>query len=219
MGKFTIIKHEYENTGGNCMVLFSEVYLHDEDRTVYGTTNEDGVGLYTVDNRYEEFCSHEPIVWYDVDMADLCECRYEKLARVLFNEFNKRYGELEVDYDWLTDELRGKVPNWYIERVHARGDNVYVVTDGTNVTLDAAYGEAPDAHQRIGSEEFCLTVSALRAFREAYYSLCESFTYDVVDELADDYPFDRSFDELEVGKWVNRSIVNLEKRWRKDHND
>ena len=31
---FTILKHEYENTGGHCMVLFSEVYLRDEDRTI-----------------------------------------------------------------------------------------------------------------------------------------------------------------------------------------
>ena len=220
MSKFTIIKHEYENTGGNCMVLFSEVYLYDEDRTVYGTTNEDGVALYTVDNRYEEFCDHKPIAWYDVDMIDLCEYKYEALARTLFAEFIKRYGKLEVSYDWLTDELRGKVPSWYIERVYERGDDVYVVTDGTNVTLDAAYGDAPDSHERITAEEFCLTVSSLRAFREAYFSLREAWTYNVAKELSnEDYPFGRSFDDFDVGQWVNRSLVNMEQRWRKDHND
>lgn len=217
--KFTILKHEYENNGGNYMTLFSEVYLYDEDRTIYCATIEDAVELYSVDTRYEEFHDHDSIVWYGTDMEISDKDQYAKLVRVLYNEFNKRYGKIKVYCDWLTDELRSKVPNWYIKRAHARGEDAHVFTDGTIVELDEAFGPAPEAQYCLPAEKYCLTVSALRAFREAYYSLCESFTYDVVDELADDYPFDRSFDELEVGKWVNRSIVNLEKRWRKDHND
>lgn len=217
--EFTILKHEYENTGGNCMVLFSEVYLHNEDRTVYGTTNEDGVALYTVDNRYEEFCSHEPIVWYDVDMVNFSDCKYEKLARVLFNEFNKRYGELGVPYEWLTDDMKMKVPDWYILRVREAGDWVYVTTDGKAIKLDKFYGPAPIAQECLSAEKYCLTVSALRAFREAYMSLLEVWTDDVDDDLCAGYPFDRSFDELNVHYWVNRSLVNLENRWRKDRND
>lgn len=216
MRPFTIIRQEYVNTGGNCMVLHSEVYLHDEDRTIYGVSNEDGVALYTADPRVIDspmFC------WCDIDMTDVSVSAHSDLVFTLFFDFVKRHGEMEVPYEWLTDDMKMQVPDWYILRVREAGDYVYVTTNGETIKLDEAYGPAPIAKECLSADKYCLTVSALRAFREAYYSLCESLAYDVVDELADDYPFDRSFDELEVGKWVNRSIVNLEKRWRKDRND
>ena len=58
--KFEIIKQEFENTGGNCMVLFCKIRLLDEDKVVYTTScdyvssiyesEEDGLLCYEEDS-------------------------------------------------------------------------------------------------------------------------------------------------------------------------
>ena len=213
MKLFTIIRQEYVNTGGDCMVLYSEVYLHDEDRTIYGVSNEDGVALYAADPRVIDspmFC------WCDIDMTDVSVPAHSDLVFTLFFDFVKRYGEIEVPYEWLTDDMKMKVPDWYILRVREAGDYVYVTTNGETIKLDEAYGPSPIAKEWLSAEKYCLTVSALRAFREAYMSLLEVWTDDVDDDLCAGYPFDRSFDEFNVHDWVNHALVNLEKRWQEE---
>lgn len=57
-------------------------------------------------------------------------------------------------------------------------------------------------------------INALIEFKQAYNNLLDKWLKDDVlneTENIDLYPFDKSFDELEVNNWVNTTITELSK--------
>ena len=47
--KYRVISHDYRNTGGNMMVSVFQVYLIDQNRTIFVNCGEQSASLTTVD--------------------------------------------------------------------------------------------------------------------------------------------------------------------------
>lgn len=55
-------------------------------------------------------------------------------------------------------------------------------------------------------EDLKSKIHALNDFKYAYIALVEKFDNEFMIE---DYPFAESFDEIEIIKWVNKSLKNI----------
>lgn len=141
--KFKVLRHEYLNTGGHCMVSVFTVWLPDKNQTVYMMVNEEGCTMSTVD-----YISNE----VDIDDYDHVQIKnadwgrvtgheeYFDLYRYCLIEYTKSdcryFGNIsEIPYHLLTDDLQKQVPAGYcewLEKVHGRD----IATDGEKIIID-----------------------------------------------------------------------------------
>ena len=147
---YKILANDYVNTGGNCMVLVSEVWLKDENKTVYVFTADEHCVMSTVDyirkdlevDDYDEFIV-EAACFTDADHADCCtyfeiyrDCVFEYLRRDC-GYFNYRFA---LPFEWL-------LPNYQLQITAAQRQYVSeeyggaFATDGTVVYVEQADGE------------------------------------------------------------------------------
>ena len=144
--KFKVLNYEYMNTGGNCMVGIFQVWLPDENRTIYALTNEEGCTLATVD-----YISNElEIDDYDELMIDYVDWgrvtgyeKYFELYRHCLNQYLKddcKYFAVSrgVPFHLLSDELQKTVDVDYLAWLEAEGDGL-VETNGYTTFEDAHY--------------------------------------------------------------------------------
>lgn len=147
---YTIIHNDYVNTGGNTMVHVSEVWLKDENRTVFVYVGDEDVSMHTVDyirndievNDYDELLI-EAANWKNGDFADVCtyfdifrECLFEYLKRDC-----KYFGyKASVPYVWLPFEYQLQIT---AEQKHYVEDELTgeFETDGVVVIVPLANGE------------------------------------------------------------------------------
>lgn len=58
-------------------------------------------------------------------------------------------------------------------------------------------------------------IKALRDFREAYINMqtvFETTEYEELPELIDAYPFEKSFNELDVNEWILKCLERLQSK-------
>jgi hypothetical protein len=112
-----------------------------------------------------------------------------------------------MPYELLSDELQQKVTPEYRKWV---GANNYE-TDGHFIFESADY----IAHKRTIKE----IIKSLDSFKRAYNHLldgwCLSENLDLdfnMLEAIKSYPFERSFDEYDVDKWIDEMVAELKKK-------
>ena len=147
---FTVVNYEYLNTGGNCMVGIHEVWLRDENKTVYVYTNEEGGTIAAVDYIRNDLQIDD----YDELMLDYVDWgrvtgheKYFELYRRCLNDYTKddckHFGYTRgLSYHLLSDELRKQVTEDYAEWCAAE-NGCLIDTDGEKVIVSPSY-EAPD---------------------------------------------------------------------------
>ena len=204
---FKIISHTYENTGGGCMVAFDQVWLPDEDRTIFAATNETGVSLYTADRYHGELDDLEPFEYLDITyLKDVETLVYYDMFRTLLCKYAADAWSRDCETTFLpfvllTDELQKLVdPDYKHWCEHEHGTDFE--TDGTNIIVSHYYIPRQTLPS-MSDETYFQLVTAMRTFRNAYYDILKLWDGEAKDVLEDsEYPFDRSFDEIEISSWV-----------------
>lgn len=139
---YKVISHNYENAGGNCMISVFEVWLPDENRTLFVNVGEDYISLTTVNH----VMSDVQIDDYDAATIETLSYRvdydqsdYFDLYRYcLFEHLKKdcRYqGHCEtLPFVWLLDSYKRQISAEQREYVEENFGH-YFVTDGYKVYL------------------------------------------------------------------------------------
>lgn len=219
---FKITSHKYENTGGHCMVSFDQIWLPDENRTIFATTNEVGSCFYTADVYFGGIDDLEPFEWLSVECdANIKDHRYYELFRELLHLFaiddwKYSHNTTGLPYVLLTDELQEQVSDHY-KHWCENEERIDFETDGEKIVIDANYipmGEIPP----LSDETYLKLVSTMHAFRDVYFDICKLWnsTTHIFDEVLEDYPFDISFDELHIPRWVEAVLIEAAKNRYKE---
>lgn len=153
--QFMVLNYDYVNTGGNTMVGVFEVWLPDENKTVYALTNEEGCTLSTVDYIRNELDVDDYSLFIIEDVSwDLIssEFGYYELYRHCLNEYTKsdcKYFGVTRRFilPLLSDELQKQIPEGYLDWSHANSDGL-IETDGNIIFTDPDY--KPDIVQEDG---------------------------------------------------------------------
>lgn len=165
--KFTVLDYTYLNTGGNCMVGIFQVWLPDENRTVWALTNEEGCTLATVDYISNELEIHE----YDEVMIDSIDWgratgheKYFELYRHCLNEYTKSdckyFGyTCEFPYHLLSDELQKQISEHYHQWTAAEYVDTFM-TDGVKIIVHPDYAAALEEDKLTEDEQ----LKALKEF-------------------------------------------------------
>lgn len=173
--EFKVLRYDYMNTGGNCMVGIFEVWLPEEKRVVYALTNEEGCTLSVVDYVSNELEIHD----YDELMIDNVDWgrvtgyeKYFELYRHCLNEFTKsecRYFKYtrQLPVYLLSDDLQGQITDDYKLWMDANEYDT-VETDGYKIIVSPYYEIAS------GDEKL---LNAIKAFKHWHYSIagCEEY--------------------------------------------
>ena len=208
--EFKIISHTYENTGGNTMVSYFQVWLPEEYRTIFVNANEEGATFSVVDFYHGEIEDYFDTIICDftTDKPDVNH-KYFEIFRYCLNEYTrhdcKRFGYTTyMPYELLSDELQQKVTPEYRKWV---GKDNYQ-TDGFFVFEDADFLAKRRAAKEI--------IMGLKNFKKAYNDLLKTWCL-ITDvdldfnmlEAIKSYPFERSFDEYDVDKWIDEMVSEL----------
>lgn len=116
--KFKVISHEYRNTGGNTMVSVFQIYLIDQNRTVFVNCGERSAYMTTVDyvNHFDPDDYDEiTIEWVDFTQgmsAEICtyydvfsHCLYEWLK----SDCKHYHYRMGIHYCWLPEAVRVQI--------------------------------------------------------------------------------------------------------------
>lgn len=139
--KFKVISHDYRNTGGNMMVSVFQIYLADQNRTVFVNCGEQSASMTTVDyvNHFDPD-DYDEITIENVDFtegisAEICTyydvfsyCLYEWLK----SDCKHYHYRLGIHYCWLPAAVRMSISDLqkdFVEDEH--NGNFY--TDGYHV--------------------------------------------------------------------------------------
>lgn len=139
--KYRVISHDYRNTGGNMMVSVFQIYLVEQNRTVFVNCGENSASITTVDyvNNFEpddydeitiesvdftEGMSAEICTYYDV----LSYCLYEWLK----SDCKHYHYRMGVHYCWLPTAVRMQISTEQKDFVEDEQNGSFY-TDGYNV--------------------------------------------------------------------------------------
>lgn len=213
---FKIIRHTYENTGGGCMVSFDEVWMAEEDRTIFVQTNEMGCSFYTVDAYHGEV-EIDPFSWIEIDGGKWLHHHYFELAR----ECVRRYaiddgGEIVMPYEWLPDDVQKQVTPDYRKWNQTELGGQYL-TNGRQLIIEEAYDPTASDLISLDDKTYHRLAAALYGIKDAFHELNEVWdgaAGEVLDELGNSYPFEYSFDEMaiKVQEWVWSALHEADKR-------
>lgn len=141
---YKVNSHNYMNTGGGTMVSIFEVYLPDENRTLFVTCNEEGCSLVTCDYITREIDFADEMIIDDCNIDTLEQShRYFELYRYCYMEYVKndcrRYRTTyNIPYYLLTEEMQQSLTPEYILWHNAEIGSDYE-TNGDHVIIDACY--------------------------------------------------------------------------------
>lgn len=202
------------------MVNITDVWLTDENKTVYVFTNEEGCTMSTVDytrnnitvDDYEEV-NVDYFEYLDLTSDEMKANKYFELYRDCLNEFIKRYCEYfktkrVLPFVLLSDELRGQITAEY-RKWHEANISERFMTDGCKIIIEEGY--TPYKPLRMEKEKLTF---ALWQFKHAHQQMVEAWHsayYIDLNKLKanEKYPFATSFDELEVADWVDSVVDEL----------
>ena len=139
---YKVISHNYENAGGNCMISVFEVWLPDENRTLFVNVGEDYVSLTTVNHvmsdvqidDYDAVTIETLSYKVDYDQSDYFDlyryCLFEHLKKDC--KYHNRFESLP--FVWLLDTFKVQISaeqREYAEENFGR----YFITNGYVVHL------------------------------------------------------------------------------------
>lgn len=142
---YQVQSHDYVNTGGWCMVSTFQVWLSDENKTLFVHVNEEYATLATCDYinndiDYDERMQIESVRIEELDKAN----QYFELYRYCVLEHAKRDGcNIHLTYDMLPDNLQQELTAEYLKWHYENIGNTFE-TDGYDLFLSEEYAE-PDA--------------------------------------------------------------------------
>ena len=136
--KYRVISHDYRNTGGNMMVSVFQVYLIDQNRTIFVNCGEQSASLTTVDyvNNFDPD-DYDEITILTVDFtqdytAEACEY-YDVIIHCLYEWIKsdcKHYQyRLGVDFHWLPSAVQMQISELQKDFVEDEMDGNFY-TDG-----------------------------------------------------------------------------------------
>jgi hypothetical protein len=154
---YTVMNHEYTNTGGNCMVSVFTVYDHSAKSVRYVACDDERLNFMTfdvvhnetpADLDYDEFilesCSYDLLVsdpGYDNPVATLSEEKFLLFKNCQFEHYKKDCKYFGIRIQLSIEELPGELYNELgmdaIEWHKENGDMVY--TDGYRVWPSDGY--------------------------------------------------------------------------------
>lgn len=138
--KFKVLRWDYSNTGGNCMIGALDVYLYDIKQVRTVLVSEEGACLSYVDyiNNDLEIDDYDELMIENIDWSTCTgHEKYFELYRHAFNRYLQddcRYFRTtkDVPYHLLSDELQRKVPDGYVEWAD-RENNSVITTSGYKI--------------------------------------------------------------------------------------
>lgn len=222
--EFKILDFMYENTGGHCMVGFAQVWLPEENRTVFVNVNGEGCSFWPVDAFHGEI--DDVTSFADISAMDSSgvDDKYFEVARECMRLFLHHDGPVELPYAWLPEAVKVQITEEYTEWLQENyycEEPMYEVDD-VHLYLDEGYQELVSMRNRQAANEKAAAVcaaserlgviNAFLNFRNAYQELVKRWEMnkdDVNDILVEHYPFDESFDELAIIPWCDDVINGL----------
>ena len=148
---YQVMNHEYLNTGGHCMVSVFEVWLPDENRTVFVNVGEEYCTITTVNHimRDLEIDDYDKITVATLYYKESDDCtvtdKYFELGRYCLFEYLKKdcqymgYTE-SLPFVWLLPEYQQQISS--LERQFVEDEcGDYFCTDGYRVTIPTEDGE------------------------------------------------------------------------------
>lgn len=145
---YKVLSHDYTNTGGGCMVSTFQVWLEDENKTVFLHMNEEGGTLATCDyiNNDIEYDETMMLDNFSQETLEVTHKYFELYKYCQFEYFKKdckRYGyKANLRFEMLPDEMQQQITanyrKWHEDEI---GDTYE--TNGYELFLDTSYVE-PD---------------------------------------------------------------------------
>lgn len=148
---YQIMNHEYLNTGGHCMISVFEVWLPDENRTVFVNVGEEYCTITTVNHIMSdiEIDDFDKITVATLNYKETDDCtvtnKYFELCRYCLFEYLKKdckyMGYIEsLPFVWLLPVYQQQISDLERQFVeYEYGD--YFDTDGYRVTIPTEDGE------------------------------------------------------------------------------
>lgn len=208
---YKVLSHDYTNTGGNCMVSTFQVWLEDENKTVFLHMNDEGGTLATCDyiNHEIEFVEDMMLENFNVEsIGD--DDKYLELYRYGYFEYLKKdcvrfRTTYSVRLMMFPTELLSNIRNEYIEW-HLENIGEYFETNGEELLIEKDYEGS--AYKVVMTRE---TYNAINNFKRAFELLSEHYDSRLFEFLSDRYPFSYSFDELsmDVGEWCDDLVEDV----------
>ena len=148
---YNVISHNYLNTGGHCMISVFEVWLPDENRTVFVNVGEEYCTITTVNHIMSdlEIDDFDKITVATLNYKESDDCtvtnEYFELCRYCLFEYLKKdckymgYFEL-LPFVWLLPVYQQQISS--LERQFVEDEyGDYFETDGYHVTVPTEDGE------------------------------------------------------------------------------
>lgn len=144
MSNYKVINHEWYNNGGGNMIAAIEIYHVDENFTMYGYADEDGVMLVTCDYirndiEFEQRMQIAYIYTCNVDEHCMYLDVVQECLAIYAQYVHEKQGRYAAYYlDAMTDEVRRSVSDayieWHFEHVGERFE-----TNGKQIIMDDRY--------------------------------------------------------------------------------
>lgn len=146
--KLKVLRHDYENTGGNCMVGVSMAYDEDDCRTLFVVVNEEGGCICTADFIQNDLDWEDRMLLVNFDWDSFAPendpINFEVIrdCRIQYVISDCKYfrNTSELSWDYLNDELRAQVTEHYHAWV-AEENNGMFETDGHKIYRHEYYEE------------------------------------------------------------------------------
>lgn len=151
--EYSVLNNDYENTGGNCMVSISTVWMPQLNQTVFVVINDDCGAIYTLDHIRNdiEIAEYDEITldityWAEHDYTNRFYGLYTACRFYYIQEDCKFCRQtVYLEYDELSEELKDSVSEAQ-HRIFAENEKLYE-TDGFKILngLETIPGLSGDA--------------------------------------------------------------------------
>lgn len=179
---YKVLSHDYTNTGGGCMVSTFQVWLEDENKTVFLHMNEEGGTLATCDyiNHDIEYDETMMLDNFSQETLEVTHKYFELYKYCQFEYFKKdckRYGyKANLRFEMLPYEMQQQITPayraWHYEDI---GDTFE--TNGYELILDPSYVEpGPEILEAKAMLQYMDSVFD-ESLNEKFYNLDASVTF------------------------------------------
>lgn len=186
---YTVLNHNYQNTGGGCMVSSFMLYDDTAKRTLFMLLTEEGGTIATADYVMQEVEYSNDLI---VDMAnfdvlqptdDYYELYRQCLAEYIKKDCSYNRTTVELRYEMLSDELRSQISDEYLRWHKAEIGNRFE-TDGKRIICADRYLEQLPQE----TEEPAIKLPLTKADR--------AFLHELLGDLLDEYQGGARYDRV-----------------------
>lgn len=186
---YSVLNHNYQNTGGGCMVSSFMLYDDTAKRTLFMLLTEEGGTIATADYVMQEVEYSNDLI---VDMAnfdvlqptdDYYELYRQCLAEYIKKDCSYNCTTVELRYEMLSDELRSQISDEYLRWHKAEIGNRFE-TDGKRIICADRYLEQLPQE----TEEPAIKLPLTKADR--------AFLHELLGDLLDEYQGGARYDRV-----------------------